>query len=70
MKSTTYKLQQDYIELIKLLKVLHICDSGGMAKLLVEEGLITCNGVTEYRKRYKVRIGDVIQYKQQQIIVE
>ena len=70
MNKITYKLTQDYIELIKLLKVLRLTDSGGMAKLLVEEGLVLCNGKVETRKRYKVKVGDIITYKNTTISVE
>ena len=37
----------EYIELIKLLKLLHIAQSGGHAKIMVEEGEVKLNGETE-----------------------
>lgn len=58
----TYELQgEEYIELIKLLKTLRIAESGGQAKLMVEDGLVLRNGEQEYRKRAKLRSGDVIE---------
>lgn len=69
MKELTFTLTEEYIELIKLLKIMRLCESGGMAKLLVEEGMITCNGKTELRKRYKVKKGDVIRYDNYSITV-
>lgn len=58
----TYKLQgEEYIELIKLLKILRISESGGQAKLLVEDGLVLRNGEREFRKRAKLRVGDKIE---------
>lgn len=59
-KEITYTLESEYIELIKLLKLTNVCQSGGEAKLLVDEQLILCNQTIETRKRYKVRKGDVI----------
>lgn len=57
-----YKLQgEEYVELIKLLKVLRISESGGQAKLMVEDGLVVRNGEKEYRKRAKLRAGDRIE---------
>ena len=50
----------EYIELIKMLKLLRIADSGGQAKLMVEDGEVTLNGKPESRKRAKLRPGDVI----------
>jgi ribosome-associated protein len=51
----------EYIELIKLLKVKRIAESGGQAKFFVEEGEVKLNGEVETRKRAKLRIGDVIE---------
>lgn len=60
----------EFIELHNLLKVTGLCDSGGMAKVLVGEGLVTVDGVTELRKRCKIRSGQIVEYKGQKIIVE
>ncbi|MGE4585802.1 MAG: RNA-binding S4 domain-containing protein [Mangrovibacterium sp.] len=64
-----FTLQSEYIELIKLLKLLRLAESGGMAKQLVEKGLVSLNGKTEYRKRAKLRKGDVIRLQGQQILL-
>lgn len=57
----TFKLRgAEYIELIKMLKLLRIADSGGQAKLMVEDGEVTLNGNPESRKRAKLRPGDVV----------
>jgi ribosome-associated protein len=50
----------EYIELIKLLKLLRIAESGGQAKMMVEDGEVTLNGNPESRKRAKLRPGDVV----------
>ena len=55
-----FVLQSDYIELIKLLKLLGIAETGGMAKNMVEDGEVSVNGKTETRKRYKLKSGDVL----------
>lgn len=65
-----YKLDGEYIELIKLLKILRISESGGQAKLMVEDGLVTRNGETEFRKRAKLRSGDVIEILGQTVAVK
>lgn len=51
----------EYIELIKLLKLLHIAQSGGHAKMMVDQGEVTLNGEVEYRKRAKLRPGDRVE---------
>jgi ribosome-associated protein len=60
MQTLEFELSTDYIELIKLLKLLGICESGADAKIMVEEGLVISNKEVEYRKRKKVRKGDVL----------
>ena len=65
-----FELQTEYIELIKLLKRLRLVESGGMAKVVVEDGLVLLNGETEYRKRAKIRKGDVIEFEGQTIQVK
>ena len=62
----TFTLTDEYIELTKLLKVLDLVDSGGQAKILIEENHVFRNGTLETRKRAKIlkgeqiRVGDVI----------
>ncbi len=56
----TFNLKSEYIELIKLLKLKGIAETGGHAKLLVDEGNVFLNGQQEFRKRAKLRSGDVI----------
>jgi ribosome-associated protein len=60
----------EYIELIKLLKLLRIAESGGHAKMMVEAGEVRLNGQVEFRKRAKLRMGDVIETAGKRIIIE
>jgi ribosome-associated protein len=52
---------EEFIELIRLLKLLRISETGGHAKLMVEDGLVKLNGQVEYRKRAKLRAGDTVE---------
>lgn len=60
----------EYIELIKLLKLLRIAESGGHAKVMVEEGEVKLNGQIEFRKRAKLRAGDKVEAASKQINIE
>ena len=60
----------EYIELIKLLKLLRIAESGGQAKMMVEDGEAKLNGHPESRKRAKLRPGDVVQIFGNKIMIE
>ena len=55
-----YELTSDYIELNKLLKICGLAATGGQAGLLVTEGAVTVNGRKEFRKRAKLRKGDIV----------
>jgi ribosome-associated protein len=59
----------DYIELHSLLKVTGLCESGGMAKLLISDGLVQVDGAVETRKRCKIRTGQIVNFDGQQITV-
>lgn len=57
----TLRPTDEFIELVKLLKLKQIAQTGGHAKMMVEEGLIKLNGEPEFRKRKKLRAGDIIE---------
>lgn len=59
----TFSIDGDYIDLLQLLKAIGIASTGGHAKIMVEEGLILRNGEPEFRKRAKLRRGDVVEMK-------
>lgn len=59
---TKFKLEDEYIELVKLLKVTGLCDSGGMAKVVTSEGSVKVDGVVELRKRCKIRKGQRVDF--------
>ena len=54
------KNNEEFIELNKILKLKQIAQTGGHAKILIEDGLVQVNGEVEFRKRRKMRKGDLI----------
>jgi ribosome-associated protein len=56
-----FQLTSEYIELMKLLKLLRIAQTGGHAKIIVEDGEVIRNGEPEFRKRAKLIKGDVLE---------
>lgn len=56
-----FTLTTEYIELMKLLKLLRIAQTGGHAKIIIEDGEVVRNGEPEFRKRAKLVNGDVIE---------
>lgn len=63
----TFTIKGEYIQLIQLLKVLNWVEHGAMAQFVVEEGLVKYNGQVDYRKRLKVKVGDVVDFDGQQV---
>ena len=57
---TEFKLEDEYIELFKLIKVLDLVDSGAQAKMIVSDGYVERNGEVELRKRAKIVKGDIL----------
>ena len=64
-----FKIEGPYIELIQLLKVEGIAETGGHAKFIVDEGEVMRNGELETRKRAKLVPGDRIEVHDQVIIL-
>jgi len=66
----TFELDgHDYIELHNLLKATGLCDSGGIAKLLIADGQVQVDGQVETRKRCKIRAGQLVTYDGRQVAV-
>lgn len=56
----TYTLTEPCIELHKLIKLLDLVDTGGQAKMLIENAQVFRNGEIETRKRAKITKGEKI----------
>jgi ribosome-associated protein len=61
--ASKFKLENEYIELVKLLKVTGLCGSGGMAKVVTSEGRVKVDGVVELRKGCKIRKGQTVEFE-------
>ena len=72
MPQKTIKIHadQDYIELQNLLKVAGIIDTGGYAKMFLNENEVCVNGERDNRRGRKLHRGDVVKVNKQEIIVE
>ncbi len=66
----TFKIEGEFIELIQLLKAIGLAQTGGHAKLIVNEEMVLRNGEIETRKRAKLIPGDVIEILDNKIILE
>ena len=55
-----FQLDREFVELNQLLKLVGLCDSGGMGKAIVATGEVLVDGETELRKTAKIRVGQVV----------
>ena len=60
MKLIDFELRGEYITLDALLKATGLAPSGGVAKLMVADGLVQVDGRDELRKTCKIRSGQVV----------
>ena len=60
---------KEFIELHDLLKVIGLCDSGGMAKTAIAAGSVKVDGSVEFRKRCKIRTGQIVEFQSRKINV-
>jgi ribosome-associated protein len=56
------ELNQQPVELCKLLKIADLVSGGGEAKVVISEGYVLLNGEVEFQKRKKVYHQDVIEF--------
>jgi len=66
----TIREGEEFIPLVQLLKVTQVAESGGEAQVLVVEGQVLLNGVVDYRKRAKIRPGDVVSVMDVEIFIK
>lgn len=65
-----FTLNGEFIPLIQLLKATNLVQTGGEAQLVVSEGKVKYNGQVDYRKRLKVRRGDMVEYNGKTVSVK
>ena len=63
------KPDSEFIELMKLLKAEKIAQTGGHAKILIENEEVKVNGKIELRKRNKLRKGDLVEVEDYKITI-
>lgn len=64
-----FNLTGETIDLFQLLKAAHLCGTGGEAKIMISEGLVTVDGNIETRKRCKIRQGQTVKFNGEKIFV-
>lgn len=66
----TILINQQPIELYKLLKLEALVYGGGEAKMVIADGLVKLNGKIETQKRKKILIKDIIEFEGESFLIE
>ena len=66
-KMRVVEIEEEPIELYKILKFENMVRSGGEAKFVIAEGLVRVNGEVETRKSKKIIAGDIIEFEAEKI---
>lgn len=69
IKMKSFVLNEEFIQLDQLLKALKFVSSGGMAHLMVDDGLVKVNGFVEKRRRAKIRVGDIVEIDRTKVMI-
>ncbi len=65
----TIKINTDWIKLDQVLKLADAAQSGGHAKLLIQDGLVKVNGIIENQRGKKIKNGDIVEVEDIEISV-
>ena len=66
----SFEIKGEYIELIKLLKATGLCETGGMAKIVTEDGMVLVDGEVETTKRKKLKRGQIVRFEEHEILIK
>lgn len=64
------KISEEYIRLDNLMKFSGLCDTGGRAKYLIQNGEVKLNGEVCTMRGKKIRSGDWVEYQGRTVEVE
>ena len=64
------KIHTEYIKLDDLLKFAGLLGTGGMAKAVIQDGLVKVNGKVELQRGKKLVDGDIVEFEGNTIKIE
>ena len=62
-------INTEFIKLDQLLKYANVVESGGLAKMVIIEGLVKVNGEVCTQRGKKIRVNDIVEFEDLKIIV-
>lgn len=70
MEKIDIEIKTEYIKLDQLLKFANLTDTGGLAKEIIQQGLVKVNGEICTMRGKKIRSGDVVSVEDYQVTVK
>ena len=70
METSKIQIRTEFIKLDQLLKFAGLCDTGGFAKELIQQGQVKVNGELCTMRGKKIRPGDVVEVDKFRVEVE
>lgn len=64
------EIKTEYIKLDQLLKFASLTDTGGLAKEIIQQGLVKVNGEVCTMRGKKIRTGDVVSVEDYELTVK
>jgi ribosome-associated protein len=61
------RINREPVELYKILKFENLVMSGGEAKHVIAQGMVSLNGEVETRKRKKIFSGDIVEFSNERL---
>lgn len=62
-------IETEFIKLDQLLKFSSAVDGGGMAKNVIQDGLVKVNGEVALQRGKKLRDGDIVEFNNEKYII-
>ncbi len=69
MRAETIKIDSEFIRLQDLLKLCGLCDTGGFAKVVIQNGEVKVNGEVCTMRGKKLRPGDCAEFEEVTVTV-
>lgn len=62
-------INTEFIKLDQFLKYVNVVESGGVAKLVINDGLVKVNGEVCTQRGKKIRANDVVEFEKSKFVV-
>jgi ribosome-associated protein len=61
-------INTEFIKLDQFLKFVNVVESGGVAKMVINDGLVKVNGEVCTQRGKKIRVNDIIEFEKSKFI--